>query len=161
MNAKLVSIALMIRGIPFPPDIERPWAKLDLSTPRLGFKLQIKGATMISSFSFGQMVIGEDQYTADLIILPDLTILPNWRRKEGHLLEIADLQSVLPLKPNLIIAGTGANGRMKMAPGLAKELSFMGIELKALATGKAVEMFNTTIIRTPDKRVSACFHLTC
>lgn len=116
---------------------------------------------MISSFSFGQMVIGGDQYAADLIILPDLTILPNWRRKEGHVLEMADLKPILPLKPNLIIAGTGANCRMKMAPGLSKALSSLGIELKALATGKAVEMFNSTITQTPDKRVSACFHLTC
>nr|WP_320192981.1 MTH938/NDUFAF3 family protein [uncultured Desulfobacter sp.] len=116
---------------------------------------------MISSFSFGQMVIGADKYTTDLIILPDLTILPNWRRKKGHVLELADLKSVLPVKPDLIIAGTGVNDRMKIAPGLAKELSSMGIELKTLATGSAVEMFNTTIVQTPDKQVSACFHLTC
>lgn len=116
---------------------------------------------MISSFSFGQMVFGTDTYTRDLIILPDLTILPNWRRKEGHVLEMADLKSILPLKPELIIAGTGANDRMKIAPKLATQLSSMGIELKALATGKAVEMFNTTKAQAPDKRVSACFHLTC
>ncbi len=107
------------------------------------------------------MVIGADKYSTDLIILPDLTILPNWRRKEGHVLEPADLKSVLPLKPNLIIVGTGVNDRMKMAPGLAKELSSMGIELKALATEAAVILFNTTMAQTPDKAVSGCFHLTC
>lgn len=116
---------------------------------------------MITSFSFGQMVIGADQYTTDLIILPDRRILPNWRRKKGHVLEMADLKSILPSRPDLIIAGTGVNDRMKMAPGLAKELLSMGIELKALATDAAVSMFNTTIARTPDRAVSACFHLTC
>jgi len=116
---------------------------------------------MITSFSFGQMVVGTDTYAADLIILPDRRILSDWRRKEGHVLEMADLESVLPLRANLIIVGTGVNDRMKMAPGLAKELLSMGIELKALATNKAVDMFNTTITQTPDKAVSACFHLTC
>lgn len=116
---------------------------------------------MITSFSFGQMVIGADKYTRDLIILPDRRILPNWRRKEGHVLEMADLKSILPSRPDLIIAGTGVNDRMKMAPGLAKELLSMGIELKPLATDAAVSLFNTTIAQTPDRAVSACFHLTC
>ena len=107
------------------------------------------------------MVIGTDTYTADLIILPDRRILPDWRRKEGHVLDMPDLESVLPLRPNLIIVGTGVNDRMKMAPGLSKALFAMGIELKALATDTAVAMFNTTIAQTPDKAVSACFHLTC
>ena len=118
-------------------------------------------ATMISSSSFGHMVIGEATYTADLIILPDATVLPNWRRKQGHELALEDLQAVLPLKPDMIIVGTGAHERMKIAPGLANELVSMGIELKALATDTAVTLFNTTIAQTPDKSVSGCFHLTC
>ena len=116
---------------------------------------------MIKSYSFGHMEIGDDTYTADLIILPDATILPNWRRKQGHVLEVEDLQAVIPVKPDMIIVGTGAYDRMKMAPSLAKALLSMGIELNALATDAAVTLFNTTIARTPDKSVSACFHLTC
>lgn len=107
------------------------------------------------------MVIGDDTYTADLIILPDATILPNWRRKQGHVLELSDLKAVIPLKPDMIIVGTGANDRMKPAPGLAKALSSMDIELNALPTDVAAKVFNTTIAQTPDKSVSACFHLTC
>ena len=45
---------------------------------------------MITSFSFGQMIVGTDTYTADLIILPDRRVLSDWRRKEGHVLEMAD-----------------------------------------------------------------------
>lgn len=116
---------------------------------------------MITSFSFGQMVIGADKYTTDLIILPDAAILPDWRRKQGHLLEMADLKAVLSARPDIIIAGTGVNDRMKLAPGLGDALLSMGIELKALATDQAVTMFNTTMAHTPDKAVSACFHLTC
>lgn len=116
---------------------------------------------MITSFSFGQMVIGTETYTADLIILPDRHILSDWRRKEGHLLEVADLKSILPLKPSLIIVGTGVHDRMKPTPNLADTLLSMGIELKTLPTDAAVSMFNTTIDGTPDRAVSACFHLTC
>lgn len=116
---------------------------------------------MITSFCFGHMIIGTDKYSADLIILPDKRIISNWRRKEGHRLEISDLASVLPAKPDLIIAGTGVNDRMKMVPGLEDELLSLGIELIPLATGKAVDLFNTTITKSPDRAVSACFHLTC
>ena len=107
------------------------------------------------------MVVGDDTYTADLIILPDSRILPDWRRKLGHVLEMADLKAVLSTKPDILIAGTGVHGRMKMAPGLADDLLSMGIELKALATDKAVARFNTILAHSPDKTVSACFHLTC
>jgi len=107
------------------------------------------------------MVIGDDTYTADLIILPDETVLPNWRRKQGHVLELDDLKAVLPLKPDMIIVGTGVYDRMKMVPGLAKDLLSMDIELKTLATDAAATLFNTTIDQTPEKPVSACFHLTC
>nr|WP_319394191.1 MTH938/NDUFAF3 family protein [uncultured Desulfobacter sp.] len=116
---------------------------------------------MISSFSFGHMVIGADTYAADLIILPDKTILPSWRRKQGHVLELADLRAVLPLNPDMLIVGTGVYDRMTMAPGLEKDLLSMGIELNALSTDAAATLFNTTIARTPDKSESACFHLTC
>ncbi len=61
----------------------------------------------------------------------------------------------------MIIAGTGVNDRMRMAPGLSRTLSDIGIELQPLATDKAVVLFNTMIVQTPDKAVSACFHLTC
>ncbi len=116
---------------------------------------------MITSYTFGQMAIGPDIYTADLIICPDREILPNWRRKQGHILELADLTSLLKKKPEVIIAGTGVNDRMRMAPGLSRTLSNICIELQPLATDKAVALFNTMIVKTPDKAVSACFHLTC
>ena len=116
---------------------------------------------MITSFTFGQMVIGSGTYTADLIILPDRRIIPDWRRKQGHVLELADLRAVLPLNPDMLIVGTGVYDRMTMAPGLEKDLLSMGIELNALSTDAAATLFNTTIARTPDKSVSACFHLTC
>ena len=116
---------------------------------------------MITSFTFGQMVIGPDTHTADLIILPDRRIIPDWRRKQGHVLEMADLTSVLAEGPDLIIAGTDVNDRMKPAPGLDQELRAMGIELKTLATDKAVAVFNTTLDQDPGRAVGACFHLTC
>ena len=116
---------------------------------------------MITSFSFGRMALGSDVYTADLIIFPDGQILADWRRKEGHLLGMEDLTALLDKKPDIIIAGTGVNDRMKTAPGLSAALSGMGITLETLATDKAVERFNTMMSSASGKSVSACFHLTC
>ncbi|MCG8686802.1 MAG: MTH938/NDUFAF3 family protein [Desulfobacterales bacterium] len=116
---------------------------------------------MITSYNFGRMTIGSEAFTSDLIIFPDKHIQTNWYRKAGHMLERSDLETLLPEKPELIIVGTGANGRMSLAPGLLDDLSAVGVEIQAMATGKAVSLFNKLIKEQPDKKISACFHLTC
>lgn len=107
------------------------------------------------------MTIGSEVFTSDLIIFPDKLIQANWYRKAGHMLERSDLETLLPKQPELIIVVTGANGRMNLAPGLSDDLSAAGIEIQAMATGKAVSLFNKLIEEQPGKKISACFHLTC
>ena len=112
----------------------------------------------IERCSFGTLVIDGKTYTDDLIILPDGKILKPWWRKRGHQLTMDDLRDLIDSSPEVIVAGTGVSGNMKPENYLAKDLSRLAIELIAKPNAKAIDVFNKM---GPEKRVGACFHLTC
>ena len=113
---------------------------------------------VIESYSFGCMVIDGKQYTRDVIIFPDDTILSPWWRTQGHRLDIPDLEELLAMEPELIITGTGASGLMQPSPALVEMLNRMSIDFTAQPTGEAVKTY-ASISRT--RRTGGCFHLTC
>jgi hypothetical protein len=112
----------------------------------------------IEKCSFGTLVIDGQTYTDDLIILPGGRILKPWWRKKGHQLTMDDLRDLIDSSPEVIVAGTGVSGNMKPENNLVKDLSRLAIELIAEPNDKAIEVFNKM---GPEKRVGACFHLTC
>ena len=112
----------------------------------------------IESCSFGSIVIDGKTYSDDLIVLPGGGILKPWRRQRGHQLNINDLTTLLDSAPEIIVAGTGFNGRVKPDETLAKDLSRLAIELIAAPNEEAIRRLNGL---KPEKRVGACFHLTC
>ncbi len=114
---------------------------------------------MITSYEFGKMEIDGRDYTADLILFPDGGILENWRRQSGHVLTLADLADLIKARPGLIIAGTGAHGRMVPAQDLLAALEKKGIELQTMDTGKAAALYNRLLGQ--GQSPAACFHLTC
>ncbi len=116
---------------------------------------------MITSYAFGKMTIGTRSFSSDLIIFPDGDIRDNWYRRKGHLLEMADLNTLVTEKPDLIITGTGTYGRMALAPDLEAELESLGIKIRAMATPEAVALYNKMIQDAAAQSISACFHLTC
>lgn len=118
---------------------------------------------MINSYAFGRMEINNRTFSSDLIILPGGRILDNWIRQTGHRLNLDDLSALTDARPELIIAGTGAYGRMDLAPGLTQTLAQMGIEIKAMETAAAVTLYNREFrdAGSPGKAIGACFHLTC
>lgn len=113
----------------------------------------------IDSYSFGRMQIGQKLYNNDLIIFPDGRIQDSWWRKDGHKLRLKDLSNVIKKRPNLIIAGTGANGRMSALPEVKPFLADQGIEFIALPTAKAADVYNEK--KESGAKICACFHLTC
>ncbi len=116
---------------------------------------------MITSYAFGKMTIATRSFSSDLIIFPDGRIQDNWYRRTGHLLEMTDLKSLVAEKPNLIITGTGAYGRMALAASLETELDSLGIKIRAMATPEAITLYNKMIQDASSRSISACFHLTC
>ena len=113
---------------------------------------------MIDSYSFGNIIIDGKKYTNDVIIYPDGRINGSWWRKEGHKLYAEDIADLIDYAPELIIAGTGAYGIIKPEAGLEELLNDKGIKFQALPSEKAVEEYNQLC---GEKKVGACFHLTC
>lgn len=113
---------------------------------------------LIASYSFGRIEIDHKAYSNDIIILPDGSIISPWWRKEGHRLDVADLDKLISRQPEIIIAGTGASGLMKPAIELQEFLAQRSIELIAQPTGDAVQTYNRL---SGTRKIGACFHLTC
>lgn len=110
---------------------------------------------MIERYEFGKIVVKGKTYTSDILIF-DEEVRENWWRKEGHRLSIEDLEEVLKFKPEVLIVGTGYNGRMVVPEDLKKFLGERGIQTIALPTQEAVRVFNETRVRK-----AGAFHLTC
>ena len=113
---------------------------------------------IIESYSVGGMVIDGTRYTKDVIIYPDGNILNPWWRKQGHMLEIGDLQILIAGAPEIIICGTGAMGVMKTSAELKVYLRARNIEFIAQRSAKAVKTYN---LLSGTRRVGGCYHLTC
>jgi hypothetical protein len=113
----------------------------------------------IDHYSFGTMTIGGEEIRGDLRIHADGRIEKNWWRKEGHLLQTDDIIDLIEMRPATLIVGTGASGMMRPAQSLEEQLKKLGITAIFLPTAQAVERYNSLIAK--QKKVAACFHLTC
>lgn len=112
----------------------------------------------IDSYQFGEMVINGARYNGDVIILAE-TVQSNWWRKQGHLLAVEDLTTVIEAKPSVLVVGCGASGMMDV-PGTTQQfLKENNIQLETMGTYKAVEKFNE--LSEAGVNVAAALHLTC
>jgi hypothetical protein len=112
----------------------------------------------IDRCSFGSLVINGKTYRDDLIILPDGKILKPWWRKRGHQLIMDDLQELIDSSPEIIVAGTGINGRVIPAINLEADLAKLSIEFIAMPNEEAIKVFNQFAV---EKIIGGGFHLTC
>jgi hypothetical protein len=112
---------------------------------------------MINSYGFGRIVIDGTAYTTDVIVFPD-RVEDDWWRKEGHVLYVADIESVVEEKPEVLIVGTGKYGLLNVMPETKEYIESKGIELIVEPTDKACEIYNHV---SRDKKVVAALHLTC
>ena len=60
----------------------------------------------IDGYAFGRIRVGGKPYSADLILYPD-RIEENWRRKQGHYLQVEDLSWLVGDPCDALIVGTG------------------------------------------------------
>jgi len=103
------------------------------------------------------MVVDGQTHTHDVILLPD-RVVANWWRKQGHRLEVTDLQEVLNAAPEVLVVGTGAYGAMKVPQETKDALEAAGIELRTAHTGDAWHVYNDL---REQRRTAGVFHLTC
>ncbi|KUO41569.1 MAG: hypothetical protein AVW06_01135 [Hadesarchaea archaeon DG-33-1] len=112
---------------------------------------------MIDSYEFGRIVIDGRTYTSDVIVLLD-RVKDGWWRKEGHKLQVEDIEDAMKEKPDVLVVGTGHSGLVDIPKETADYIKSKGIELIAEKTVKATEIYNRL---SKSKRVIAALHLTC
>ena len=113
----------------------------------------------INSYSFGRMMVGNREFTSDLIIHQDGRIQDNWWRAQGHNLLPGDITALIDDAPEILVIGTGANGLMRISNDVSELCERHGIKIEACYTPEAVTRFNKAA--DVGKVVAACFHLTC
>lgn len=105
------------------------------------------------------MTIDGRTFHSDLIIFPDGRVQDSWWRQRGHALAVDDIRPLAETSPEVIVAGTGTNGRMRPNSDLKAFLDARGIALIAETNPRAVEIYNRKL--EAGVNVGACFHLTC
>ena len=113
---------------------------------------------MIDSITFGRITIQGKSYTTDVQIFPDGRVADNWWRKHGHRLSLNDLEVLLASKPEVLVVGTGVNGRMLPEDGVEDMLKSLGIDFILAPNDQAVHYFNRHFAARP---TAGGFHLTC
>ncbi len=111
----------------------------------------------IDSYRFGQIVVGGEKYTSDVIVSPD-SVRSNWRRAKGHQLCLGDIADIMKESPEVLVVGAGAFGLVKVLPEIEEELDARDIELIVGNTDKACKTYNQLC---QERRVVAALHLTC
>lgn len=114
-------------------------------------------APRIETYRFGHLVVDGQTHSRDVIILPS-RVIGGWWRREGHALHPEDLEAVLKTRPELLIVGQGAYGRMKVTIGAQRAIEEAGIELIAQPTEQACQTYNRF---RESRSVAAALHLTC
>lgn len=112
----------------------------------------------IDHYSFGKIIINGKTYTSDVIIYPE-RVNPSWWRKEGHLLQIPDLEEVMASKVSVLIIGNGFYGTMRVPEEVLNHLKSKGIEAHVADTRGAVKLYNEMTSR--GQVIVAALHLTC
>ncbi len=117
--------------------------------------------TSIQSYTFGRITIAERSYTSDVIIWPD-RVKDRWWRRSGHDLLVDDLEDILYDPPQCVLIGQGANGLMTVSEEVRNVLQKKGIELLAMPTAEAVNLWNRWMeSEGTNLNAVAAFHLTC
>lgn len=112
---------------------------------------------IIDSYEFGRIVIRGKEFRSDVIV-DEEGVEADWWRKEGHALQVDDLDAILRKHPRTLIVGTEHSGTLKVKPEVIRVLESSGIELIVKRTREACEEFNR---RAGSKGVVAVLHLTC
>lgn len=111
----------------------------------------------IESYSFGKIVIDGKTYSRDVIIFSD-HINASWWRKESHKLCLADIIEIIKEGPEVVVIGTGDSGLMRVLNEVKESLKDKGIELIALTTEKACQVYNDM---SKSRKTIAALHITC
>ena len=113
------------------------------------------GLNLITAYGAGCVQIREQRHQASLIVLPD-TLVPGWPVADFGQLQAGAFDTLLDLRPELVILGTGARHRFPH-PSLYQPLIAAGIGLEHMDTGAACRTYN--ILAAEGRKVAAALIL--
>ena len=102
----------------------------------------------ISAYTTSDVTINEKPYTQSLILAPETLIHPSPINSIGDLNE-QSLQSVLDLKPDVVLLGTGEK-QIFPEPKIFALLGEKGIGLEVMNTGALCRTFNILVAEDRD-----------
>ncbi len=112
----------------------------------------------VNEYSFGRIVIEGKVYKSDVIVGRDF-LKDGWWRKEGHRVQIEDIDDIVNYRPEVVVFGTGAYGAVRVDREVVEKLKEMGVEVIIDKTEKAVKIYNKLL--KEGKKVLLAAHLTC
>lgn len=112
----------------------------------------------ISAYEFGKVQIQGRTYQADVLIFPK-RVREGWWRRQGHRVDIADLDEIIAERPHTLIVGTGLYSQLAVPDAVRRYLRSHGIEIEQHSTPEAIRRFNE--LETEQSGVAAALHLTC
>lgn len=110
----------------------------------------------IDRYEFGEIVINGKKYGRDVIITSSK--VKEWWRIKGHEVCVKDLNVIENEDLEVLIIGTGYFGIVKVLPEVKEWAKKRGIELIALPTRDACNLYNE---KSKERKVIAALHLTC
>jgi hypothetical protein len=111
----------------------------------------------IDAYQFGQIVVDGETYKKDVLIFSD-AVQPNWWRERGHSLSMIDVEEVMRKRPEVLVLGQGAYGRMDVPEETRVQIESAGIQVITQPTKDACQTYNQL---REIKHVIAALHLTC
>jgi uncharacterized protein len=97
-------------------------------------------SNLIRAYVAGQITVNQDSYTRSLVVLPG-QIVADWPPQTFEDMTAAHLAALVPLRPELVILGTGLRQRFPRAELLAP-LAEAGIGWEIMDTGAACRTYN-------------------
>lgn len=110
------------------------------------------GSNLITAYSEDYIDINRKRYSSSLIVMPD-TLITDWISSlEFDVLAETDFEKIVPLKPEVVLLGTGKTHRF-LHPRIYQPLTQQGIALECMTTSAACRTYN--ILMSEGRNVAA------
>jgi hypothetical protein len=111
---------------------------------------------MIEHYEFGWYIIDGKRYEYDITIINGK--VGTWQRN-GHVMTVDNVKELVEKRPEAIVIGNGADGRVSVGEDITGYIKKHGIKLIVAKTAEACEEFND--LEKQGKKVFAILHATC
>jgi uncharacterized protein len=107
----------------------------------------------VTGYGPGFIEVNQSRFEGQLLLLPDAPVQP-WQVAAFDQLRAEDFDALLPLRPEIVLLGTGRRQRFPH-PRLTATLARAGIGVEVMDTAAACRTYN--ILMSEGRRVLAAF----